>query len=306
MNDLRRDIEFDAEGTLLRGWFYPAVGVHSTAPVIVMAHGLSAVKEMYLDDYADYFSAAGLNVLVFDHRNFGASEGSPRQEVMPNAQFGDYRHAITFAATLPEVDASQVGVWGTSFSGGHALMVGALDKRVSAVVAQVPFVSGFGNVRALVRADLLLYLQGEFARDRAARYAGATPSVMPVVDVDPMAASVLPSADSWQWFSETSAKRAPSWRNELTLKSVESLSEYEPQAYIHRISPVPLLVIIAEQDAVAPSELAFAAFERALEPKQLVVLPGGHFDAYVGDGFTRAASAALEHFIRHLTDTGKQ
>ena len=80
----RRDIEFDAEGVILRGWFYAASGADQhPAPTVVLAHGFSAVKEMYLDQFADVFAAAGLNALVFDHRNFGASDGEPRQEIDP-------------------------------------------------------------------------------------------------------------------------------------------------------------------------------------------------------------------------------
>ncbi|HEY2223266.1 hypothetical protein [Actinomycetospora sp.] len=114
----RRDIEFDAEGTTLRGWFYPAEAASPTVPVIVMAHGLSAVKEMFLDKYAAAFAEAGLNVLVFDNRNFGASDGEPRQEIDPVAQVRDYRHAITYALTLPEVDRTRVGVWGRATQAG--------------------------------------------------------------------------------------------------------------------------------------------------------------------------------------------
>ena len=77
----RREIEFDAEGVTLRGWFYTAEGVSNSAPAVVMAHGFSAVKEMYLDSFAEVFAAAGLHALVFDNRNFGASDGEPRQEI---------------------------------------------------------------------------------------------------------------------------------------------------------------------------------------------------------------------------------
>jgi len=90
----RRDVEFGAEGVILRGWFYPAEGSPGTAPTIVLAHGFSAVKEMYLDKYAELFAAHGLNALVFDNRNFGDSDGAPRQEIDPWAQVRDYRHAI--------------------------------------------------------------------------------------------------------------------------------------------------------------------------------------------------------------------
>src|SRR5246127_4447403 len=98
-----RDIAFDAEGVTLRGWFYTAEGATGPAPTIVMAHGFSAVKEMYLDRFAEVFAAAGLNALVFDNRNFGASDGEPRQEIDPWAQVRDYRHAITYLHTVPEV-----------------------------------------------------------------------------------------------------------------------------------------------------------------------------------------------------------
>ena len=80
---VRRDIDFDAEGVTLRGWFYTADSSSGPAPTIVMAHGFSAVKEMYLDKYAETFAAAGFNALVFDNRNFGASDGTPRQEIDP-------------------------------------------------------------------------------------------------------------------------------------------------------------------------------------------------------------------------------
>ncbi|HTF46100.1 MAG TPA: alpha/beta fold hydrolase, partial [Pseudonocardia sp.] len=128
----RRDIEFDAEGVTLRGWFYPAEGASGRAPTVVMAHGFSAVKEMYLDSFAEVFAAAGLNALVFDNRNFGASDGEPRQEIDPWAQVRDYRHAITYAGTRPDVDPSRIGVWGSSYSGGHVLVVAAIDRRVKA------------------------------------------------------------------------------------------------------------------------------------------------------------------------------
>src|SRR5260370_15211566 len=144
----RRDIEFNAEGVILRGWFYAAEP--SPAPAVVMAHGFSAVKEMYLDRFAEVFHGAGLNVLVFDNRNFGASDGEPRQEIDPWAQVRDYRHAITYASTLPEVDAARIGIWGSSYSRGHVLVVSAFDRRVQAVVSQVPLLSGPANIRHLV------------------------------------------------------------------------------------------------------------------------------------------------------------
>ena len=294
----RRDIEFDAEGVTLRGWFYPAEGASGTAPTIVMAHGFSAVKEMYLDAYAEVFAAAGLNALVFDNRNFGASDGEPRQEIDPWAQVRDYRHAITYAGTLSESD-DRIGVWGSSYSGGHVLVVAAIDRRVKAVVCQVPMVSGHDNFRALVRADLIAGFQDMFNDDRAARFRGDPPVMVPVVAEDPAAPCALPTRDSWEWFSETGKTRAPSWRNEVTLRSVEMFSEYEPIAYLPYISPTPLLMQPAIGDHLTPCDLAVAAYEKAREPKKLNILPGGHFDAYV-KGFDDSSGPARDWFVRHL------
>src|SRR5262245_30133732 len=212
---MRSDVEFDAEGVTLRGWLYVPDGASGPVPTIVMAHGFSAVKEMYLDRFADAFAAAGFGALVFDHRNFGASDGEPRQEIDPWEQVGDYRHAITYACTREEVDADRIGVWGSSYSGGHGLVVGANDRRVKCVSVQVPLISGHRNARRIVRSDFIAAVGALFDEDRAARFAGKPPAMIPVVDADPLAPSALPTPDSYTWFTETGATRAPAWKNEV-------------------------------------------------------------------------------------------
>jgi uncharacterized protein len=297
---MRTDVEFDAEGVVLRGWVYRPDDTDEARPLIVMAHGFSAVKEMYLDAFAERFASAGFAVLAYDNRNFGASDGEPRQEIDPWAQVRDYRHAITHGAQLPGVRADRIGIWGSSYSGGHALVVGAIDRRVRAVVAQVPLVSGWRNVLRLVRADLVAQYRAMFDADREGRAAGKEPEMVPVVNDDPLGPAALPTADSFDWFTRTGAERAPSWRNEVTLRSVEMLTEYEPGTYIARISPTPLLMVIGAADHLTVADEALAAYNDAREPKRLVLLPGGHFDAYTAD-FERSSGAAAEWFTQHLT-----
>lgn len=295
----KQDVEFNAEGTILRGWFFPAVGATGPAPTVVMAHGFSAVKEMGLGRYAEVFSANGINVLVYDHRGFGDSDGTPRQEIDPWAQIRDYRHAITYASTLDGVDAQRIGVWGSSYSGGHAIVVGAIDRRVKAVVSQVPAISGYDNYRALVRVDYIDNYLALFDSDRANRFAGGEPATVPVVAENPMDPAALPSPDSWTWFTENSGERAPNWKNEVTVRSLEMLTEYNPIDYIAKIAPTPLLLMPAHNDVVAPTSFALRAFEEAREPKKITILPGGHFDAY-GPGFDASSGAALEWYQTHL------
>lgn len=298
----REDIEFIGEGGVtLRGWFYHAAGDAEKSPVVVMAHGMSGVKELHLDDYAEVFSAGGLNVIVYDHRNFGASDGMPRQEVDPIHQYRDYQNAITYALTRDDVDPDRVGVWGTSYSGGHALMVAAIDKRVKAVVSQVPFISGPATQAGLIRPDHMPGFRAAVQHDRMQRYLGhGEVATLPAVTDDPHGQAVMTALEAHEWFTTTAAERAPSWRNEITVRSLELTGDYDPGSWIHRISPTPLLMIVADGDVVAPAGLAFDAFERAREPKRLFITAGGHFDAYAGQGFEECSAAARYHFTTHL------
>src|SRR5246127_3692347 len=164
---MKKDAEVKTQdGVTLAAWHYLPDRRSGRVPIIVMAHGFSAVKEMYLDKFAEVFAAAGLGALVFDNRNFGASEGEPRQEIDPWQQVRDYRDAITFAETLDETDPGRIGIWGSSYSGGHVLVVGAVDRRVKCVVSQVPLISGHNNARRLIRADLLAPTHRMFEEDR--------------------------------------------------------------------------------------------------------------------------------------------
>ena len=297
----RENIEFTGEaGVTLRGWFYRANGATAPSPTVVMTHGMTAVKEMHLDDYAEFFADAGLNVLVYDHRNFGDSDGLPRQENDPVLQHRDIRNAISYAITRPDVDATRIGLWGTSFAGGHALLVAAIDKRVKAVVSQVPFISGSRQLSSAVRPDFQSHLRDQFHGDRLHRFTGGEPTLIPVITPDPTEPAMMSAPDAYEWFSKTAANRAPNWKNEVTARSLEWASEYEPGSYISRISPTPLLMLVADDDTVAPFQFALDAYEAAREPKQIKVLRGGHFDAYGGPGFDECASAARDHFVTHL------
>src|SRR5580692_8857242 len=205
---MRKDVEFKTQdGVTLAAWHYLPDQHSGKVPTIVMAHGFSAVKEMYLDRFAEVFAAAGLGALVFDNRNFGASDGQPRQEIDPWQQVRDYRDAITFAETLEATDPERIGIWGSSYSGGHVLVVGANDRRVKCVVAQVPLISGHANARRLIRADFIAQVQAACLEDRRARYQGKPPGMIPVVSENPMGPAVLPTTDSWQWFTETARSR---------------------------------------------------------------------------------------------------
>jgi len=295
---MRRDVEFRSEGTICRGWFYTPDGADTARwPTIVMAHGFSAVKEMRLDRFAEAFAAAGLASLVFDYRGLGSSDGEPRQDLDPHAQITDYRNAISYARQLPSVDRDRIGIWGTSYSGAHVLMVAALDRRVKAVVSQVPLIDGWESIAQLAGEEGRAAMVQQLIDERERIYAGGAPVMIPVVDQSGGMAA-LGTLDSWEWF-QLAAQTAPPWRNEVTLRSLERLLEYAPGRFIDRIAPTPLLLIAAEHDFL-PLDFARRAFARAGDPKRFVVIPAGHFAPYEPPHFATASGEAVAWFRKYL------
>lgn len=154
----REDVHFRSASDLCAAWLYrPTSGpmpCHSNPaqastkyPALILASGLGGIKEMALDRYASRFVELGVVCIAFDYRRFGASTGQPRQLLNIQDQLDDYQAAIAYACQLEYVDEQRIGLWGTSFSGGHVISTAARDKRVKAVVAQCPFTSGWHSVR---------------------------------------------------------------------------------------------------------------------------------------------------------------
>jgi len=306
MSDVaRRDVEFVAEGTTLRGWMFTPGDAQGASPAIVMTHGYNCIKELYLDRYAEAFCRSGFAVLAYDNRNFGDSDGEPRQELDPWQQLRDYRHAITFLQTQSFVDPARIGIWGTSYAGGHVLVVAAIDRRVKCVVSQVPTISGFRGMLRRIQPGAWEGLRKSFDDDRMNRFLGKPPKMVPMV-TDPNAPGEAShaSADAWDFFTGKSAPAADQWRfkkwrNEITLRSIEMYSEYEPGSYIERIAPTPLLMLVGTHDVVAVTDEALAAFNAARGIKKLHLFPGGHFSSYTDqfDDCCREADAWFRQYL---------
>lgn len=236
--------------------------------------------------------------MVYDHRNFGASDGQPRLEVDPWLQVQDYRDAITFASLQPDIDRERIGVWGTSYSGGHVLPVTALDKRVRAVISQVPFISGLQNMRRVFREEEAEGLRARFDADREARFNGEAPAMLPVF-AEAGATCALPSPQEWEFIRDSGLLGIDMWLNEVTLRSAEMTMACEPGQYIEQVMPTPLLMIVTTRDIVTPTDIALDAFKRAREPKELMLVDGGHMEVYDAQ-FKRGSAAARDWLVRHL------
>ncbi len=290
-------ISFRAGDVELRGDVYvpPTAGPW---PAVVMAHGFGAVKDQYLHRYAERFAEAGLLTVVYDHRGFGVSDGQPRQDIDPWVQIRDFQHAISYTRSRDDVDAERIGVWGTSFSGGHVLVLGAIDPRVRCVVSQVPTISGSEAAYRRIPPHLASTVQQAQVADREAIYAGGAPQLRPLVN-DGTDAPPVYAGPAAQAFMDQPASRPETFVNAVTLQSLARSRDYEPGSYIARISPTPLLLLVAENDEVAFTDLQLGAWQQAREPKRLVLLRGDHFSPYA-KAFEESADPAVDWFAEHL------
>jgi uncharacterized protein len=294
----RRDVEFLGEHDVtLRGWLFSPEAATTKRPAISLTHGFASVKEHRLEAFAREFAQAGFIVLVHDHRNFGASDGPTRHDIDPWVQIADWRRAISYLETLPEVDSARIGIWGSSYSGGHALVLGATDRRIRAVVSQVPTISGYEAGLRRVAPDAMAKLEAGFDEDERRQFAGEFPRMQRVVSADPAVAASYRAPEALEYYFQPLPDGV--WKNEVTVRSARLARMYEPGNWVSRVSPTPLLMIVAMSDTVTMTDLELEAFEKARQPKKLVMIDGNHFDPYVKE-FAKASSAAKGWFIEHL------
>ena len=279
---VKEDIEFHADsGVLLRGWVMTpdSEGPH---PTIVMTPGFSS-SITRLEVVADAFVARGFGVLLYDQRTCGTSDGEPRQDIDPVAQDRDMQMALSFVEQHPALDSDRIGLWGSSYSGANVLVVAATDRRVKAVVSQVPFISGhdqfvLGNGQAALDA-----ISENMNLDRQGRLNGDEPGRIPLVRMptDPADTAVLfeDQAD-YDYLVGGPDGPAEGWVNSVTIRSTGRALAYDVRPFMRRISPTPLLMVVASDDKTTPPSLALEAYEAALEPKELMMISGGHYGVY--------------------------
>lgn len=300
--DIRIDpVEFTSDGITLRGEIYRPHG-DGPFPTIVMAGGWCYVKELAQPAYARAFAEAGLLALVFDYRNFGASDGEVRQHIDPWQQIADYRNAISFVETRPDVDPDRIGVWGISYSGGHVLVLGAIDSRVKALTGIVPVIDGFENMRlahgtvgfrrfneALLHARRNKHLTGEVT------YIQHQPAEEGEV-------STWPFPKSKKVFAQLKEREAPRYDGRATAESSELLLAYSVLPYLPRLLGTPTKLVVAEGDDHTHWDLALDAYDRIPGDRKELTLIGkaDHLTLYADRD--RQASTAAD-IARFFTDS---
>ncbi|ORW00362.1 alpha/beta hydrolase [Mycobacterium kyorinense] len=290
----REDVWFNSGHDRVSAWLYRPDS-NGDAPLLVMAHGLGAVRTMGLDAYAERFSAAGYSCLVFDYRNFGDSEGQPRQLLDVGMQLQDWTAAVAYGRTLPGIDDRRIALWGTSFGGGHVIATAAQLPGIAAVVAQCPFTDGIASARTLsplVTARISALAIGDLVAARL----GKDP-VMVATAGKPGEVALMNAPDAYAGYLRLMPDEAQP-PNEVAARIGLKILAYRPGRLTAKI-PCPILFCVCETDSVAPAgpTLRYAAKAPRGEVK---VYPEGHFAIYVDDAFERVVADQVAFLDRHL------
>ena len=264
-------------------------------PVVVMAHGLGGTKDSGLEPFATGLAEAGLDVLAFDYRGFGASGGTPRQRANLTGQVEDYRAAMAAAARLPGVDAGRLVLWGVSLAGGHVLAAAAGRDDVAAVVSLTPLVDGMAAGRLAMKhhaPSAMLRSTAAGLRSRVSGLRGGDPVMMPIV-ARPGEVGALSLPGHYEAYL---AIAGPTWRNEIDAAVGLELGGHRPAKHAKDLR-CPLLVQIADFDRSAPPRAAAKAAEAGRA--EVRHYPCDHFDVWPGSEWFEPAVAHQVMFLRH-------
>ena len=294
------EITFDSHGTTCAARHWTGVGsaleTDAGRPVVVMAHGLAGTVDSGLVPFAEALAEAGMDVVAFDYRGFGASQGSPRQRVRVADQVDDYRAAVAAAQRLPGVDASRVVLWGVSLAGGHVLQVAVGRDDVAAVVSLTPLVDGLAAARHAVghhRPSTMVRSTVSGVRSRVSGARGGRPVTMPVV-ARPGEVGALTLDGCYEDYLSIAG---PTWVNEVDADVALELGSRDPAKAAKQLR-VPMLVQIADFDRSAPPRAAAkAAFSARAEVRHY---PCDHFDVWPGKQWFDAASSHQVSFLTRV------
>jgi pimeloyl-ACP methyl ester carboxylesterase len=299
-----RTVEFRSEGERIEALLFLPDDGRSRLPIVVMGGGWCYVKELVQPQHAEVFNAAGLAALVFDYRHMGGSSGEPRQHIDPWRQIEDYKNAISYVETLPEIDSQRIGVWGISYSGGHVLVLAATDPRVRGAVSVVPVVDGFQNLRLAHGTIGFRRVMEMVIEDRRKRFATGEHGYLPHASRTPeVDVPTWPFPDSAPMFEMLRETQAPAYENRATVASTEMLMSYSVFPYVRRILNAPTMMIVAEGDDHTHWDLALNAFNDIPTPnKELFVVPSStHHTIYKDRSHLEiAAGAGARWFSKHL------
>jgi dipeptidyl aminopeptidase/acylaminoacyl peptidase len=290
-----KPVTFYSEGVRIAGdLFLPAdLKPGERRAGIVICHGYTGVRSIYLPDNARVLAESGYVVLTFDYKGWGDSDG-PKTRLAPYSRVADVQAALTFIGAQGEVDETRLGIYGTSYGGATVVFVAAIDPRVRCVVAVVGIGNGARWMRSVRRPDEFYDLMARSAAERVKR---ALTGVSDLVDRNEI---LLPDRQSAE-LGAAARRNNPAAVTEVPLEFVDDTLGFNPEWVVDRIAPRPVLFITTDDDRLVPPQESAAMYARAGEPKKLVVLKGfGHYEVYGGDAFRQVMDETLAWYRTHL------
>lgn len=293
---VRKDIRFQSGETYCSAWLTLPIGV-KRPPVVVLGHGLGAVREMRLDAYSDRFAAAGIAALAFTYRYFGDSGGAPRQLMSVGRQLEDWDAALDFIKDCPDVDASRVAIWGSSFGGGHAITVASKHPELRAAISQCPFTDGMASAAAL-GIKPMLQMTPVVIRDFMAKLLNRPPVMVPIFAA-PGNPALMNAHDALDGYLALVPK-GMTFVNHVAARVIPEIATYRPGLAATKVA-MPILFCVSETDTVTPPAQT-VAFARRAQHGEVKMYAAGHFDFYLGDAFEQLANDQTAFLKRHLID----
>ena len=290
----RQDVRFDSGESYCSAWLYLPVGV-KRPPLVVLGHGLGAIREMRLDAFSERFAAAGIATLAFTYRYFGDSGGQPRQLMSVKRQLADWDAALAFVKARNDVDGSRLAVWGSSFGGGHAITVASRHPELLAAVSQCPFTDGLASAAALGLRGALA-VTPVVLRDFTAKLLGRPPVMVPIA-APPGQLALMNAHDALAGYVDLMPEGVP-FINHVAARVIPEIATYRPGRSAAKVK-CPILFCVSNTDTVTPPEQTVALARRA--PRgEIKRYDAGHFDFYVGATFEQLASDQARFLTQHL------
>ncbi|MFZ5596944.1 MAG: alpha/beta hydrolase [Bacillota bacterium] len=299
MSFTRTDVEFISHGEKCVAWLYRPDTVEKP-PLIIMAHGFGALRTFGLEPFAEKFVSQGIAVLMFDYRGFGNSDGYPRNLISPKKHIQDWHSAIAYARRIRWVNHSRIGLWGSSYSGGHVLCVAAKEPDIAAIVIQVPFVNGLSsswNMKKVLGWGYIGRCTAAILRDLWRMITFRSPYYIAAYG-KPGELAVLSTPDSYDGIMALIPPAVRDWDTTSPARLMLYLMTYFPNTRAGKVK-CPALVIAGERDSLIPFEFVKKTVTK-MPHAEFVSLPCGHFDPYVGDTFEVVSNHEAEFFKKHL------
>ena len=291
-------LEFSVRGQRVAGLFRSPRGRPGTqVPGVVLTGPFTGVKEQVVSVYARRLADAGLATLVFDHRNFGASGGEPRQHEDSAGKLEDLRGATSALAGQPSVDAGRVGCVGVCLGGGYALRHSAFDPRLRAVA----FVAAAFNDPRAMREGMgdagYRDQMRAFAAIEQRQFDTGEIEYLPAVDGDGGEAA-MPGREPWDYYG-TERSAAPGWTNRVTRLSLRELLTFDAAIGADFLAGTPALFIHGRRDGFCSPEAADGIYRRAqsADKEFLWLDTTNHIDLYDNPAYVGPAVARLSGWL---------